>query len=68
MAKGWGMPEVFVYAIEGRSIEQKRSLVKKITDAVVEDYRVAPDAVSVILIDTPRSMRAKAGVLLSDKS
>jgi 4-oxalocrotonate tautomerase len=62
------MPEVFVYAIEGRSIEQKRSLVKKITDAVVEDYKVGPDSVSVILIDTPRSMRAKAGVLLSDKS
>ncbi|MBL8705555.1 MAG: tautomerase family protein [Rhodospirillales bacterium] len=62
------MPEVFVYAIEGRSIEQKRSLVKKITDAVVEDYKVGPDAVSVILIDTPKSMRAKAGVLLSDKS
>jgi 4-oxalocrotonate tautomerase len=62
------MPEVFVYAIEGRSIEQKRSLVKKITDAVVEDYKVGPDSVSVILIDTPKSMRAKAGVLLSDKS
>ncbi len=62
------MPEVFVYAIEGRSIEQKRSLVKKITDAVVEDYKTQPDSVSVILIDTPRSMRAKAGVLLSDKS
>lgn len=62
------MPEVFVYAIEGRSIEQKRSLVKKITDAVVEDYKVGPDAVSVILIDTPKSMRAKAGVLLSDKT
>lgn len=62
------MPEVFVYAIEGRSIEQKRSLVKKITDAVVEDYKVTPDTVSVILIDSPRSMRAKAGVLLSDKS
>jgi len=62
------MPEVFVYAIEGRSIEQKRSLVKKITDAVVEDYKVGPDSVSVILIDTPRSMRAKAGVLLSDKT
>ncbi len=62
------MPEVFVYAIEGRSIEQKRSLVKKITDAVVEDYKVQPDAVAVILIDTPKSMRAKAGVLLSDKT
>jgi len=62
------MPEVFVYAIEGRSIEQKRSLVKKITDAVCEDYKVQPDAVSVILIDTPKHMRAKAGVLLSDKT
>jgi hypothetical protein len=29
------MPEVYVYAVEGRTIDQKRSLVKDITDAVV---------------------------------
>ena len=29
------MPEIYVYAIEGRTIDQKRALVKEITDAVV---------------------------------
>jgi 4-oxalocrotonate tautomerase len=62
------MPEVFVYAVEGRSQDQKRKLVKSITDAVCDSYNVAPDAVAIILVDTPKSMRATAGVLLSDKS
>jgi phenylpyruvate tautomerase PptA (4-oxalocrotonate tautomerase family) len=30
------MPEVVVYLLEGRSLEQKRGLVKDITQAVVQ--------------------------------
>ena len=30
------MPEVYVYAVEGRSIDQKRALLKEITDSKVE--------------------------------
>ena len=31
------MPEVVVYLLEGRSLEQKRGLVKDITQAVVKN-------------------------------
>ena len=31
------MPEVVVYILEGRTLEQKRGLVKDITDAVVKN-------------------------------
>ena len=31
------MPEVVVYLLEGRTLDAKRSLVKDITDAVVEN-------------------------------
>jgi len=31
------MPEVYVHAVEGRTPEQKRALMKDITDAVVKN-------------------------------
>ena len=36
------MPEVVFYALGGRSVEQKRALVKDFTDAVVKNYKVDP--------------------------
>jgi 4-oxalocrotonate tautomerase len=41
------MPLVIVAADEGRTIEQKRGLVKDITKAVCENFNVKPEAVSV---------------------
>ena len=41
------MPEVYVHAIEGRTKEQKRALVKDITDAVVRHFNVTADRVMV---------------------
>ena len=32
------MPEVIVYAVEGRTPEQKKALMKDITDAVVKNF------------------------------
>lgn len=45
------MPEVFIHAIEGRSIEQKRKLVAEITEAVVRNFNVSADAVMVEIIE-----------------
>jgi hypothetical protein len=39
------MPEVFVHAVEGRTPEQKRALMKEITDAVVRNFDAPPEAV-----------------------
>lgn len=61
------MPEVIVYAVEGRSIEQKRALVKDITDAVVRNFGAAPDAVTIQIVEAPRTDKAKGGVLFSDR-
>ena len=35
------MPEIVVYLLEGRSLENKRGLVKDVTAAVVEESRSA---------------------------
>lgn len=61
------MPEVYVHAVEGRSIEQKRALVADITRAVVEHFKVPAENVMVEIVETPRHNKAKGGVLFSDR-
>jgi 4-oxalocrotonate tautomerase len=60
------MPEVVVYAIEGRSVDQKRGLVRDITNALVKNYSVPADAVVVTVVETAKHDKAKGGVLFSE--
>ena len=60
------MPEVVVYIVEGRSLEQKRGLVKDITDAVVKNTGAPAEAVTISLVETPKTAKAKGGVLFSE--
>src|SRR6478735_2626748 len=62
------MPEVYVHAIEGRSKDQKRALIKDITDAVVKNFGVTADAVLVEIVESSRDNKAKGGVLFSERS
>ena len=61
------MPEVYIFAIEGRTIDQKRALVKDLTDAVVRNFKVEPGTVTVQIMESPKSSKAKGGVLFSDR-
>ena len=45
------MPEVVFYALGGRSVEQKRALIKDFTDAVVKNYKVDPSAVTITIVE-----------------
>ena len=60
------MPEVVVYILEGRSLEQKRGLVKDITAAVVKNAGTTADSVTVSLVETPKTAKGKGGVLFSE--
>lgn len=60
------MPEVVVYALGGRSVDQKRALVKDITNAVVKNYSVEPGAVVVTIVESAKEDKAKGGVLFSE--
>jgi 4-oxalocrotonate tautomerase len=53
---------------EGRTPEQKRNLVKAVTDAVVATLGGSPDSVDIILTDVKRSDWATGGVLWSEKA
>lgn len=61
------MPVVIVKMLEGRSQEQKRQLVRDITDVVVKDAGTTADQVEVVIEDYPRGNWAKGGLLMSDK-
>jgi 4-oxalocrotonate tautomerase len=60
------MPEVIVYIVEGRSMDLKRGLVKDITEAVVKNTGAPADAVTISLLETPKTSKAKGGVLFSE--
>jgi 4-oxalocrotonate tautomerase len=60
------MPEVVVYMLEGRSLDQKRGLIKDITAAVVKNAGAQPDAVTVSLVESPKTSKGKGGVLFSE--
>lgn len=60
------MPEVYVHAVKGRTLDQKRALVKDITDAVVKHFSVVPEVVTVSIIETEPTAKAKGGILFSE--
>ncbi len=60
------MPFIQVYAYAGRTEDQKRRLVKGVTDAVCDAYEVPPEHVSIYLHDMPKGDTAFAGVLGTD--
>ena len=60
------MPVVTVQAVEGRTVEQKRGLVRDITEAVAKNFNVRPEAVTVVIHERSRENWAKAGKLFID--
>jgi 4-oxalocrotonate tautomerase len=60
------MPEVVVYALGGRTLDQKRALMKDITDAVVKNYKVELAAVVVTVVESEKEDKMKGGVLFSE--
>jgi 4-oxalocrotonate tautomerase family enzyme len=61
------MPIVQVELLEGRTTEQKRALVEKVTQAVVESVGAPAENVTVIIRDMPKENLGRAGKLECDK-
>ena len=60
------MPVIRVEMVSGRTPEQKRALVKQLTEAFVATCGGSPQAVQVVLTDVARGDWAVAGRLMSD--
>ena len=61
------MPTIDIQALEGRTIEQKRALVRDITEAVVKHFNIGPEAVTIHITEHSKENLAKAGQLFIDR-
>jgi len=61
------MPFITIEMVEGRTLEQKRELVEKITQVVCETVDVTPDRVYVFIEDLKKDSFAKNGKLRIDE-
>lgn len=61
------MPEIVVYAVEGRTHEQKKMLMQKITQAVVDSFDVPQNNVIVQIVECDARHKSRGGVLYSER-
>ncbi len=61
------MPLIQITLLKGRTVEQKRKVAERITQAMVEEAKAAKEAVIVTFIELPREDFASGGVLVADK-
>jgi 4-oxalocrotonate tautomerase len=50
--------------LDGRTLDQKRKMVKSVTEAICTSLSVPDSAVTVIISEMPKAHLAKAGKLL----
>jgi|TARA_X000001036_G_C20032619_1_gene543377 4-oxalocrotonate tautomerase len=62
------MPLIQVQMFTGRTPQQKRDLVRALTDAFVETAGSTPESIDVILTDVEPSDWAQGGTLFAEKS
>lgn len=60
------MPIVQINMLKGRTVDQKRALVKKVTEALGETIGAPPHKVRIILNDMEHDMYAISGQLHID--
>jgi len=61
------MPEVYVYAVAGRTAEQKKALCVDITEAVAKHFGAPKDAVTIQIVECARDSKSKGGVMFSER-
>lgn len=61
------MPTIRVEMFEGRTAEQKKNLVKALTQACVDTIGARPESVDIVLFDIKPGEWATGGELWSEK-
>lgn len=62
------MPIIQVEMFKGRTLEQKREMVRKVTAAITETLNCPKEAVHIIIREMETEHFAKAGILYADKN
>jgi 4-oxalocrotonate tautomerase len=61
------MPLVQVTMLQGRSVDQKRRIAQRITDALVEEAGARREAIVVTFLEVSKESYASGGELMADK-
>lgn len=61
------MPEIIVYCVEGRTPEQKKSLMQDLTAAMVKNFNVPTEGVTVQIVEAPKINKAKGGIPFNER-
>jgi 4-oxalocrotonate tautomerase len=61
------MPHIQITMLKGRSVEQKRKLVQRVTDVFAEEAGAAKEGVVITILEVEREDYARGGVLMADK-
>lgn len=61
------MPVVTIGGNEGITIEKKREMIKKVSEAVADAYDLPIEAITVLVQAYPKESVGVAGELLSDR-
>ena len=61
------MPSITIKILKGKTVEQKRVLVKDITEMIVKNIGVTPEVVNIDIVEYSSENIANAGQLLVDR-
>ncbi len=61
------MPAIQITLLQGRSIEQKRRIARRVTDVMVEEAGTKAEAVVITFVEVSQESYASGGVLVADK-
>ena len=61
------MPEVHVFMAEGRTNEQKKNMMGDITKALVDNLGVAPEVVTVQIVEAKLTDKMKGGKTFAER-
>jgi len=61
------MPVIQITLLKGRTLEQKRKVAARVTDALVEEAGANRSAVNVTFVEVTKEDYASGGILLADK-
>lgn len=62
------MPLVQISLREGRSENQKRRVIQRVTDALIEEAGARRERITVVIYDVPATDWGQAGTTLADES
>jgi 4-oxalocrotonate tautomerase len=61
------MPDVHITWLQGRSVDQKRKIVERITQVLVEEAGAKPESTHIVFVEIPHTDFAVGGMLVADR-